>query len=467
MQSRAEPPNPSGRRVHIPQSKRKANIVKTFYQLLGNTLIANITNMTVWFALIFFVYLETRSVIATSFVSGIYLVTVAISGFWFGSLVDHYRKKQVMLLSGLVSLIVYAVGFAIYLAVPSETWKNPASLTLWIFVPLLLMGVIAGNIRGIALPTLITLLIPEEDRDKANGLAGTTTGIAFLIVSAISGFLVAHSGMYLVLILGMVMMIASSAHLFTMSIPEKEIIHVDGKPAKLDIRGTFVIVSAIPGLLALIFFTTFNNFLGGVFMGLMDAYGLSLVSVQVWGVLFAVLSCGFIVGGLFIAKFGLGRNPLFAMFAANICIWVVSSLFTIQPSIALLTIGMFIYLSVVPFIEAAEHTIIQKVVPQERQGRVFGFAQSVEMAASPLTTFLIGPIAQLIFIPFMTTGAGVGLIGDWFGTGADRGIALVFTLTGIVGLIVTLVAMNTKYYRLLSVRYMTDKSPVALEAELT
>ena len=69
---------------------------------------------------------------------------------------------------------------------------------------------------------------------------------------------------------------------------------------------------------------------------------------------------------------------------------------------------MFIYISVVPFIEAAEHTIIQKVVPQERQGRVFGFAQSVEMAASPLTTFFIGPIAELFFIPFMTTGAGVG-----------------------------------------------------------
>ena len=202
-------------------------------------------------------------------------------------------------------------------------------------------------------------------------------------------------------------------------------------------------------------------------MGLMDAYGLSLVSVQVWGVLWAFLSCGFIVGGLFIAKWGLGKNPLRAMFAANICIWAVCTFFTIQPSIVLLTVGMFIYLCVVPFIEAAEHTIIQKVVPQDRQGRVFGFAQSVEMAASPLTTFFIGPIAQLIFIPFMTTGAGVGLIGGWFGTGADRGIALVFTLTGIIGLIMTLIAMNTKYFRLLSEQYITDKNTALPTAELT
>lgn len=432
--------------------------MKTFYQILGNTLLANVTNMTVWFALIFFIYLETRSVTATSIVSGIYLVAVALSGIWFGSLVDHYKKKNVMILSGFISLVIYSIGFMIYISVPAETWKNPTSPILWVFVPFLLIGVIVGNIRGIALPTMVTLLIPEDSRDKANGLVGTTTGIVFLITSAISGFLVGHSGMYLVLILAMVVMALSIAHLWTMNIPEKEVIHVDGKPKNVDLRGTFVIVAAIPGLLALIFFATFNNFLGGVFMGLMDAYGLSLVSVQTWGVLWAILSCGFIVGGLFIARFGLGKNPLFAMFAANIVIWVISSVFTIQPSIVLLSVGMFIYISVIPFIEAAEHTIIQKVVPQERQGRVFGFAQSVEMSASPLTTFLIGPITELFFIPFMTTGAGVGLIGGWFGTGADRGIALVFTVTGIIGLIVTLMAMNTKYYKLLSDRYINSET---------
>jgi DHA3 family multidrug efflux protein-like MFS transporter len=63
----------------------------------------------------------------------------------------------------------------------------------------------------------------------------------------------------------------------------------------------------------------------------------------------------------------------------------------------------------------------------------------------------------------MTTGAGVGLIGGWFGTGADRGIALVFTVTGIIGLIMTLIAMNSKYYHLLSKRYMTDEVGAALE----
>ncbi len=95
-----------------------------------------------------------------------------------------------------------------------------------------------------------------------------------------------------------------------------------------------------------------------------------------------------------------------------------------------------------PYAEAAEHTTLQKVVPFERQGRVFGFAQSVEQAASPLTAFLIGPLTQFIVIPFMTDGAGADAIGGWFGTGPARGIALVFTLAGLLGVVVTVLALR-------------------------
>jgi hypothetical protein len=151
----------------------------------------------------------------------------------------------------------------------------------------------------------------------------------------------------------------------------------------------------------------------------------------------------------------------------NIVIWTVSIFFTIQPSIVLLAVGFFIFLCTIPVIEAAEQTILQKVIPPERQGRVFGFAQSVEQAATPITAFMIGPIAQLIFIPFMTTGAGVDLIGSWFGTGTDRGLALVFTLAGVIGLIVTLLAMRSYSYKTLSAKYQQQAPPIQGEISMT
>jgi MFS transporter, DHA3 family, multidrug efflux protein len=140
----------------------------------------------------------------------------------------------------------------------------------------------------------------------------------------------------------------------------------------------------------------------------------------------------------------------------NIVMWGVCLIFPLQPMVSLLLIGMLTWMTFFPIIEAAEQTVMQSVVPFEQQGRVFGFAQSIESMATPITTFMIGPIAAFVFIPFMTTGSGITLIGDWFGTGADRGMALVFILAGLLGVIATLIAWGSHSYRELSRHYATS-----------
>lgn len=433
--------------------------MKIFHHILGNNLVASITNYTVWFALTFFVFLKTQSVFATGMISGIYLVFTAGSGFWFGAIVDHNLKKRVMLGSSAVSFFFYVISFCVYYFAEPGAFTHVSSPTLWILVFVVMLAVIAGNIRNIALSTLVTILVPEEHRDKANGLVGMVTGVGFLVTSMISGFLVAWGEMFYVLIMALSFTSTVFIHLLFVRVPEERLVQKEGEPVepkRLDIAGTIRHIRAIPGILPLILFTTFNNFLGGIFMALMDAYGLSLVSVQAWGLLFGALSTAFILSGFIISKTGLGKNPLRTLFIVNVISWSVSCVFTIQPSIILLAVGFFIWFLLGPYAEASEQTTLQKVVPLERQGRVFGFAQSVEQSASPLSAFLIGPLTQFIFIPFMTTGAGVGLIGGWFGTGPARGIALVFTLAGIVGLAATLIAFNSKYYRRLSEYYLTS-----------
>lgn len=443
---------------------------RTFFHLLVNTLLVSVMHFTVWFAITFYTYIQTKSVFATGIIAGIFLVFTAGSGIWFGSLVDHHKKKTMMQLSAIISLVLYVVALGIYLLVDTATFSDPTSPLLWIFIVLLMSAVITGNIRGIALPTLTTLLIPEDRRDKANGLVGSANGVSFLVTSVLSGLLVAWNGMLGVLCITIAIIAAAIVHLCFIDVPEKEVIHIEGQapPDKsIDLKGTIKLVRGVPGLMALILFSTFNNFLGGVFMALMDAYGLELMSVQAWGLLWGVLSTGFIFGGLIIAKTGLGKNPLRTLLLVNVAMWSITILFPLQASITFLVIGMLVYMYLVPYAEASEQTILQRVVPYERQGRVFGFAQSVEQSASPITAFAISPLAQFIFIPFMTTGAGVGLIGDWFGTGTNRGIALLFIIAAIIGLAATLIALSSKYYRQLSARYLDGDGATALPPTAT
>lgn len=430
--------------------------MKPFHQILANNLVANITNFTVWFAITFWIYLETKSVFATGMVAGIYLVMTAALGIWLGSIVDHNSKKGAMLGSSVVSFGFYAAALLMVLLVPEENYRDPYGWPLWSFVLLAMFGMIAGNIRSIALPTLVTIMVPENERDKANGLVGMVTGIGFLTTSVISGFLVGWGGMLAVLVMALALTALAFVHLALLEVDEGRAPVDPEKPAepkRVDLAGTIGVVAAVPGLFALIFFASFNNFLGGVFMALVDAYGLSLVSVQVWGLLLGFLSTAFIASGIVISRTGLGKNPLKTLMMVNVVTWTVCCLFTIQPSIWLLAGGFFVWMFLGPYAEAAEHTTLQKVVPLERQGRVFGFAQSVEQAASPITAFLIGPLTQFFFIPFMTDGAGADAIGGWFGTGPARGMALVFTISGIIGLTMTIIAFNSRYYRQLSAAY--------------
>lgn len=425
-----------------------------FHLILANNLLQNIINFTVWFAVTFWAFLETRSVFVTGMLGGIYLVLTAMFAIWFGSLVDHHRKKRIMLASSAGSFVLYGIALAAYALAPEEGLTQLEGITFWGFILLVMLAVICGNIRMIALPTLVTVLIAEDQRDKANGLVGMVSGIGFLLTSGISGFLVAWDGIRGTLALAIGFTALAFLHLLTVRIDDPEPASSQpGERKEVDLRGTVRVVKAVPGLVALILFSTFNNLLGGVFMALMDAYGLSLMEVQEWGLLWALASSAFIFSGLVIARIGLGKNPVRTLLLVNLITWAVACLFTIQSSILLLVIGCVLWMFFGPYAEAAEQTTLQKVVPYERQGRVFGFAQSVEQSAAPLTAFLIGPLTQFLAIPLMTNGAGAAAIGDWYGTGPERGMALVFTVTGLLGVILTLLALGSRSYRQLSAAY--------------
>jgi MFS family permease len=95
-----------------------------FHLILANNLMQNVINFTVWFALVFWAFLQTRSVFVTGMIGGIYLVFTAGFAIWFGSLVDHHRKKRIMLASSAASFLLYGVSVAAYALAPKGALAN-------------------------------------------------------------------------------------------------------------------------------------------------------------------------------------------------------------------------------------------------------------------------------------------------------------------------------------------------------
>lgn len=432
--------------------------------MLVNTLIANVTTSFLWFALTFWVYIETQSVLATGVIGGAYMLLIAVFSMVFGTIVDRYRKHTVLVISSVVSAGAFAVAGMLYLWQLESALLDITGPWFWVFALIILIGGVIEQLRNIALSTTVTLLIPEEKHANANGLVGTVQGIAFLVTSVFSGLSIGFLGMGWTLMIAIVAMAVTFGHLLFVRIPEEAPQPDPDAPSALDFHGSVKAIRAAPGLFALIVFSTFNNLIGGVYMALMDPYGLTLFSAQMWGIALAFSSTGFLIGGALVAKFGLGSRPVRTMLLVVMAMGIVGAVFTLREWWPLFVVGMWLYMMMIPPVEAAEQTVIQKVVPYARQGRVFGVAQAIEAAAAPVTAFLIAPIAEFLIIPYMRSDEG-RMRWEWLlGDGQARGIALVCLFAGLVMVVAACLAFFTRSYRLLTELYARAPDPEQPEA---
>lgn len=426
---------------------------RTFLHVLVNTAVANMVTSFLWFALTFWVYLETRSVLATGLIGGAYMLLVAFFGLFFGVLVDRYRKHAIMLGSTLFTLVFFGLAGMIFMLVPESDLLDISGVWFWVFAVVLLVGAVVEQLRNIALSTTVSLLVPVERRANANGLVGSVQGIAFLVTSVFSGLAIGLLGMGATIVISLVAMAGVLLHLLTVRIAEPRIQRDADRKGFSELRTGLTAVRATRGLFALILFTTFNNLTGGVFMALMDPYGLTLFPVEVWGVVLGVTATGFIIGGAAVAKFGLGKNPIRTLLVIVACTGVLGAAFTLREWWWLYAGGIWLFMMLMPVAEAAEQTVIQKVVPFKTQGRVFGIAMTFEAAAAPITAFMIAPMAEFWIIPYMDSAAGQQRWGWLLGEGDARGIALVFVFSGIASILLALGALCTRSYRRLSIAY--------------
>ena len=219
-----------------------------FRRLLVNTLATGVTSSFLWFALTFWVYLETRSVVATGVIGGAFSISSALTGPFFGTFADRHRKHTAMMLSTAVSTLCFAVATSVFVAVDAGDLLRLRSPWFWLLIGFTLLGSVAGQMRSIALSTCVTLLVPEESRDRANGMVGTITGVSFAITSVFSGLVIGQLGMGWAYYGSLALTIVALVHLRSIHISEARPVDTgpaDG-PKHIDVRA----VHGAPGALA-------------------------------------------------------------------------------------------------------------------------------------------------------------------------------------------------------------------------
>ena len=237
---------------------------------------------------------------------------------------------------------------------------------------------------------MVTLLDPGAPRTEADGgsSGARPSSVSFLIASVISGLLVGAAGMLYVLLVALwstsalAIVRPGGAVADPEDVPRGSGWSGAGGGRGSARRGRAELVG-MPGLIALIAFTSINDVLGRSCSWPDGARtGLSRSSRWRSGACCGACSApSMIIGGLVVSRRGLGRNPV------RRCSWPIWS--SGRSSAALHDAhrrsccwrpdgGVRVSC---PSPRRPSRPVLQKVVPFEWPGRVFGFARSVEQAA--------------------------------------------------------------------------------------
>ena len=118
---------------------------RVFRRLLVNTLMSGVTSSFLWFALTFWVFLETRSVVATGVIGGAFSLSAALLGPYFGTYVDRHRKHTAMLLTTVLSTACFIAATLLFLAVDADDLLRLRAPWFWLLIGTTLLGSVAGR----------------------------------------------------------------------------------------------------------------------------------------------------------------------------------------------------------------------------------------------------------------------------------------------------------------------------------
>jgi len=198
------------------------------------------------------------------------------------------------------------------------------------------------------------------------------------------------------------------------------------------------------GLLGLLFYFALVNFFLNFAAVLLGPMVLNFGSAASLGTVQAIGGLGMLIGSIGISAWGglpVGRRVM-GVFAFIMLAAIGLFVGGLQASIWSAGLGFFILMFSIPFGSGMSQAIFQSKVAPEVQGRVFATRSMISRSMMPLAFLLAGFLADRVFEPLLREGGtlAAGPVGQWMGTGPGRGIGLLFMISGLTLIFVSLLA---------------------------
>lgn len=197
-----------------------------------------------------------------------------------------------------------------------------------------------------------------------------------------------------------------------------------------------------PSLLGLQLTLMATNLLAAFAYGVMSPMILARSgnNAQVLGTVLSISGVGGVIGGFMMSLWGGPKRRVHGVLGGLALESLVGvTLLGLGRSLPVWAAAAFCSAFLIPIISGSNQAIWQSKVPPDVQGRVFSVRRLIAQVTSPLGVLIAGPLADFVFEPAMRSqNVFSALFGTIVGIGPGAGMALMFVLAGILGVVVGL-----------------------------
>lgn len=415
---------------------------KKFIIIWLGELVSSIGSGLTAFTLGVYVYQTTQSATYVSLVTlCAFLPTILLSPIG-GVLADRFDRRLMMIIGDGCSVIGLLYIFII---------MSKGKIYIWQICIGVMVSAIFYSVTEPAYKATITDLLTEEEFAKASGLVQLASSSKYLLSPIIAGFLLGFTDVKTILIIDICTFFVT---VLAISIVRKSL---DAKQVRkqrphfiIDLQEGWKFVVSKKGILLLTILLTVVTFYMGFLQTLFTPMVLPLTDAKTLGMILSISATGLLIGSLFIGVFNINKSYTNVLAVGLGIAGIFFSLIGLTTNTYFITGAGFLFFLTLPFINTSADVLIRKNIPNDFQGRAWGIIGVISQLGYVVAYALAGVLADCIFNPLLSdNGILAPTIGKVIGTGEGRGIGLLFIISGIFIIILSIVISKIKSIRVL------------------
>jgi MFS family permease len=307
------------------------------------------------------------------------------------------------------------------------------------------------------------MIVPKERLGSANGMVQMGQALTSVLTPVMAGALFVFIGFNGIIMIDFVTFFFAVGAMILVSIPQPELApeHKENTLFQ-DMAFGWNYLRERSGLFGLLLYYAMVNFLLNWSAVLLIPMVLSRFTADVLGIIETVMGVGMLAGSIIMSAWGGAKKRIPA--AIGFIVLAVSGLIIagLQPNPWFIGAGVSILMFCVPLASGNSQVVFQTKVPRDVQGRVFSVRSAISQSMMPIAFLTAGPLADKFFEPLLKDGGALAttFVGQLLGTGAGRGVGLMFIVSGILGIIVSAIVYANRH-----IRNLEDELPDVVSEE--